>query len=181
MFAGSCFYDPQARYALGNLIRVDVDGTAHVMDEGFHLANGLGFSPDDRLENIRRVGEVAALFADAGFLCITAFISPYRTDRARARVATENFHEIYISADLATCEKRDPKGLYRRARSGEIAEFTGISAPYEPPEAPELAVDTVNNSLEASVETILGYIERNFALSTDPARAAPADLEPTAG
>jgi bifunctional enzyme CysN/CysC len=134
------------------------------------LSANLGFSPEDRLENIRRVGEVAALFADAGMLCITAFISPYRADRARARqAAKEAFHEIFIDADLATCERRDPKGLYRRARAGEIAEFTGITAPYEPPERPELVVDTGTESQEACVERILSYVEHAFAL-TAPSR-----------
>jgi len=130
------------------------------------LNANLGFSPDDRVENIRRVGEVAALFADAGLLCITAFISPYRADRARARAATPpgGFHEIYVSADLATCEKRDPKGLYRRARAGEISEFTGVSAPYEPPEAPSLVVDTAADPLERCVEQILDYVAQQFAL-----------------
>jgi bifunctional enzyme CysN/CysC len=130
------------------------------------LSANLGFSPQDRVENIRRVGEVAALFADAGFLCITAFISPYRADRARARAAMPpgSFHEIYISADLATCERRDPKGLYRKARAGEIGEFTGITAPYEPPDAPSLVVDTAHEPLEACVERILAYVEQEFAL-----------------
>ena len=129
------------------------------------LSANLGFSPEDRLENIRRVGEVAALFADSGMLCITAFISPYRTDRDRARAAAKDaFHEIYIRADLATCEARDPKGLYRRARLGEIAEFTGITAPYEPPEEPELIVDTGAEPIEACVERILRYVEQAFAL-----------------
>jgi len=133
------------------------------------LSANLGFSPEDRIENIRRVGEVAALFADAGFLCITAFISPYRADRARARAASKDgFHEIYIRADLATCEQRDPKGLYRRARSGEIKEFTGISAPYEPPEEPDLVVDTTAQPIEAAVEQILRYVEATFALSARP-------------
>ena len=92
---------------------------------------------EDRAENIRRVGEVAASFADAGMIAITAFISPYRADRQRrAARAGDIFHEIYVQADVATCEKRDPKGLYKKARSGEIAEFTGVSAPYEEPEAP---------------------------------------------
>lgn len=130
------------------------------------LSANLGFSPHDREENIRRVGEVAALFADAGFLCITAFISPYRADRARARAATPpgSFHEIYISADLDTCERRDPKGLYRQARAGAISDFTGITAPYEPPDAPALVVDTAREPLEASVERILAYVEQEFAL-----------------
>jgi bifunctional enzyme CysN/CysC len=133
------------------------------------LNANLGFSPEDRVENIRRVGEVAALFADAGFLCITAFISPYRTDRARARAAGgDAFHEIYIRADLETCERRDPKGLYRRARAGEIADFTGVSAPYEPPEAPELVVDTARAPIEACVEQILRYIAASFAIKARP-------------
>lgn len=129
------------------------------------LNSNLGFSPEDRAENIRRIGEVAALFADAGVIVITAFISPYRADRRRARdAAGDAFHEIYIDADVATCEQRDPKGLYRRARTGEIAEFTGISAPYEAPEAPELAVDTRNTSVDECVAGIVLYIERHFAL-----------------
>lgn len=130
------------------------------------LNSNLGFSPEDRVENIRRVGEVAALFADAGILCVTAFISPYRADRARARQAAgDAFHEIHIHADLETCERRDPKGLYRRARSGEIREFTGISAPYEPPQAAELVVDTVRDPIETCVEQILRYVEGAFALA----------------
>jgi bifunctional enzyme CysN/CysC len=142
--------------------------SVYVLD-GDNIRSGLnanlGFSPEDRLENIRRVGEVAALFADAGILCITAFISPYRDDRQRAREAAKGaFHEVHIRADLETCERRDPKGLYRRARSGEIAEFTGISAPYEAPEAPELVVDTNKEPIEACVEKILGYVETSFAL-----------------
>ena len=133
------------------------------------LNANLGFSPDDRAENIRRVGEVAALFSDAGFIVISAFISPYRTDRDRAREAAEayevgRFHEIYIKADLETCEDRDPKGLYKRARAGEIADFTGISAPYEPPEATDLEVDTGAQSVAQSAQHIIDYIERHFTL-----------------
>src|SRR6185312_6050081 len=145
-------------------------GYAVYVLDGDNIRSGLnanlGFSPEDREENIRRVGEVAALFADAGFLCVTAFISPYRADRARARAATPpgGFHEIYISADLATCEAGDPKGLYRKARAGEIDEFTGVSAPYEPPEAPALMIDTAMQPLEACIEQILRYVEQHFAL-----------------
>jgi bifunctional enzyme CysN/CysC len=128
------------------------------------LNANLGFTPEDRAENIRRVGEVAALFADAGLIVITAFISPYRADRQRARSAAgESFHEIYIRADLATCESRDPKGLYKRARLGEISDFTGITAPYEEPESAELVVDTARESIEASVQAIVDYVERRFA------------------
>lgn len=129
------------------------------------LNSNLGFSPEDRKENIRRVGEVAALFADAGFICISAFISPYRIDRQEARrAAGDSFHEIYVKADLATCESRDPKGLYERARRGEIPDFTGISAPYEEPEGPELVVDTATQEVGESVGSILDYVSRTLAL-----------------
>lgn len=136
------------------------------------LNANLGFSPEDRTENIRRVGEVAALFADAGLVCITSFISPYQTDRARARAAVrgQQFHEVYVKADLAVCEERDPKGLYRRARSGEIAEFTGVSSPYEPPLAPELTVETDKMGVEDCVAKIVDYVEWHFRL-TDGSRA----------
>jgi len=107
-----------------------------------HGLNGdLGFAAADREENIRRVGEVAALFADAGLIAIAAFISPYRRDRDRARrMAADRFFEVFCDTPLAVCEARDPKGLYRRARAGEIKGFTGIDDPYEPPESPELTV-----------------------------------------
>ncbi|MCB1563754.1 MAG: adenylyl-sulfate kinase [Alphaproteobacteria bacterium] len=126
----------------------------------------LGFSPKDRAENIRRIGEVAALMADAGLIVITAFISPYRADRNRARAASpERFHEIHVQADLQTCEGRDPKGLYKKARSGQIADFTGIDSPYEAPENPEMVVDTQHNDVETCVEQILRYVEQQVALS----------------
>jgi bifunctional enzyme CysN/CysC len=129
------------------------------------LSSDLGFSPADRLENIRRIGEVATLFADAGFIVITAFISPYISDRERAREAAGGaFHELYIRADLETCENRDPKGLYRRARAGEIPDFTGVSAPYEEPPNPELVVDTSRHSIEESVAMVLNYIEQQIVL-----------------
>ncbi|MFP6744103.1 MAG: adenylyl-sulfate kinase, partial [Alphaproteobacteria bacterium] len=132
------------------------------------LNANLGFSPEDRAENIRRVGEVAALFADAGFIVISAFISPYLSGRERARAAAENydsgeFHEIHIHADLEECERRDPKGLYKRARKGEIKEFTGISAPYEPPENPELVIDTGAESADICARRIVDYIVWKFA------------------
>src|SRR6476620_6116807 len=106
------------------------------------LNKNLGFSPADRTENIRRIGEVAKLFTDAGVINVTAFISPYREDRTRARAAQKegDFVEVYVRASLEECERRDTKGLYARARAGQIKEFTGISAPYEEPEAPELVV-----------------------------------------
>lgn len=123
------------------------------------LNSDLGFSAADRAENIRRIGEVAALFADAGTIVITAFISPMRRDREIARQAAgDRFHEVYVSADVVTCEARDTKGLYKRARSGEISEFTGISAPYEPPDAPELVLDTVATPVDACVDELVSYV-----------------------
>ena len=117
----------------------------------------LGFAPEDRQENIRRIGEVAALFADAGVVCITAFISPYRDDRQRARAAAgeRRFLEVFVASDLATCEARDPKGLYRKARSGEIRGMTGIDSPYEPPDAPDVVIDSATRPIEACVEQLL--------------------------
>ncbi len=130
------------------------------------LNANLGFSPEDRAENIRRVGEVAALFAEAGMIVISAFISPYRSDRERARAAAgARFHEIFVHADLEECERRDPKGLYRKARAGEIADFTGISAPYEPPETADLVIDTASMPVEDSVRALVDYVEREFELT----------------
>ena len=127
------------------------------------LSSNLGFSPEDRTENIRRIGEVGALFANAGFIAITAFISPYQADRDRAReAANEGFHEIYVDADLKLCELRDPKGLYQKARRGEIPEFTGISAPYEPPTSPDFTVDTGALDVDKSVTALVEYVAENF-------------------
>jgi len=124
------------------------------------LCKDLGFSDADREENIRRIGEVAKLFLDAGVVVLTAFVSPFQADRQRARELVEagDFIEIHCAADLAVCEQRDTKGLYAKARAGEIKEFTGISSPYEAPEAPELRVDTGSQSLEQSVEQVLAYL-----------------------
>jgi len=126
------------------------------------LNANLGFSPEDRVENIRRVSEVARLMADAGMVVITSFIAPYKADRRRAReIALEggcDFYVIHINASLETCEKRDPKQLYRRARAGEIKDFTGIDAPYELPEDPDLVIDTENKTLAESVALILDFI-----------------------
>jgi adenylylsulfate kinase len=126
-----------------------------------HGLNGdLGFSESDRTENIRRIGEVAKLFVDAGVLIMAAFISPYREDRNRVRALFEasEFVEIHVKCALATCEERDPKGLYRKARAGELPDFTGIDSPYEAPENPELVIDSGLLSVEESVENILGYL-----------------------
>jgi len=130
------------------------------------LNANLGFSPEDRAENIRRVGEVAALFADAGLICITAFISPYRQDRLSARQAAQrtSFHEIHVAADLATCEARDPKGLYRKARAGQLRDFTGIDAPYEAPASPELVIDTGHETSEQSLARLASYIVAKLPL-----------------
>jgi bifunctional enzyme CysN/CysC len=121
------------------------------------LCSDLGFSPEDRKENIRRVGEVAKLLARAGFICITAFISPYRSDRDLVRMIMndDRFIEIFVNAPVSVCEKRDPKGLYAKARAGEIKEFTGISAPYEPPVKAELELHTDKLTPEESVASIL--------------------------
>jgi adenylylsulfate kinase len=123
------------------------------------LCADLGFSDKDREENIRRVGEVGKLFVEAGIIVLTAFISPFISDRARARnLVGADFIEIHCNCPLEVCEQRDVKGLYRRARAGEIKEFTGISSPYEIPENPELAVDSANKSVEACVKEILEYL-----------------------
>jgi len=127
-----------------------------------HGLNGdLGFTEEDRRENIRRVGEVAKLFTDAGLLTIAAFISPYRADRAKVRdlLGEGEFVEIHVTAPLEVCEARDPKGLYARARAGEIKHFTGISAPYEVPEAPALTVDTHEATLDECAEAVVRWLE----------------------
>jgi adenylylsulfate kinase len=125
------------------------------------LCKDLGFSDADREENIRRIGEVAKLFVDAGVVALTAFVSPFKADRDKVRALVEpgDFIEIHCAADLAVCEERDTKGLYAKARAGEIKEFTGISSPYEAPENPELRVDTGSQSLDACVAQVLAYLE----------------------
>ena len=121
------------------------------------LNKNLGFSPEDREENIRRVGEVAKLFADAGTVVMTAFISPYCADRdqARALIAADRFVEVFVDCPLDVCEERDTKGLYKKARAGEIKEFTGISAPYEPPLNPEVTVNTAALSIEECAQAVV--------------------------
>lgn len=124
------------------------------------LCRDLGFSEKDRHENIRRVGEVAKLFADAGFICITAFISPYRADRSLVRdmVADGKFFEVFVNAPLSVCEARDPKGLYVRARNRQIRNFTGISSPYEPPLNPEIELHTDRLAVAEAVRRILRHL-----------------------
>ena len=145
---------------------------AYVLD-GDNVRHGLnadlGFSAEDRSENIRRVGHVARLFTDAGAIVLTAFISPYREDRARVRALFDEgeFIEVHVAADLETCEARDPKGLYARARAGEIRDFTGVDAPYEPPDAPELRVDTSAADVDACVAQVLAYLDERGILRVD--------------
>ena len=125
------------------------------------LNKDLGFSPEDRHENIRRIGEVAHILADAGVIAITAFISPYVTDRCLAREMNNtkgNFVEIYCECPLDVCEQRDPKGLYKKARAGEIKEFTGIDAPYESPPEPEVVVHTDKETIEESASKVVSYL-----------------------
>lgn len=131
------------------------------------LNKNLGFSPEDRTENIRRIGEVANLFIDAGVITLTAFISPYREDRDQAReiAGPGRFFEIYVKCDLDKCEERDPKGLYKKARAGEIKEFTGVSAPYEEPLKAELVVDTGIEPVEASAERVLNMLREHGIIS----------------
>lgn len=126
----------------------------------YGLCSDLGFSPEDRTENIRRIGEVCKLFTDAGTLTLAAFVSPYRADRDRVRaiLAPGDFIEVYVAADLATCESRDPKGLYRKARAGEIREFTGISAPYEEPERPEITLRTDRDDVDTCAQAVVAYL-----------------------
>jgi len=125
------------------------------------LCRDLGFSPDDRQENIRRAGEVAALFAQARFICIASFISPYRADRSLVRgMNAGNFFEVFVNAPLSVCEARDPKGLYVKARENKIRNFTGISAPYEPPMNPEIELRTDKLSVAESVEKILRQLKK---------------------
>lgn len=134
--------------------RLDGDNIRHGLNKD------LGFSPEDRNENIRRIGEVSKLFADAGVIVMTSFISPYRSDRdmVRALVPAGRFVEVYVQCPVEVCEERDPKGLYKKARAGEIAEFTGVSAPYEEPVNPEVTINTSTSSVEAAVEQLVQYL-----------------------
>lgn len=137
---------------------------AYVLDGDnirFGLNKDLGFSPEDRTENIRRVGHVAKLFVDSGTIVITAFISPYRRDRDAARaiqVEHSDFVEVYLDCPIEVCESRDPKGLYKKARRGEISEFTGVSAPYEAPLDPDLVLNTGTQTLAESVEAVIQHL-----------------------
>ena len=144
-----------------NTFVLDGDNVRHGLN-----AN-LDFSDDDRKENIRRIGEVAKLMLEAGFIVMTAFISPFREDRAAVRnlISNNDFIEIYCKASLKTCEARDVKGLYKRARAGEIKNYTGIDSPYEAPENPELIIDTDKETLDESVSKIYSFLERKAIIN----------------
>jgi adenylylsulfate kinase len=141
--------------------RLDGDNIRHGLNKN------LGFSAEDRAENIRRIGEVAKLFTDAGVIAITSFISPYKRDRdaVRASMQPGEFIEVYVKASLAAAEKRDPKGLYKKARAGEIKGFTGIDDPYEAPEKAELVIDTESMAADEAAGLILDYLEKNGYLA----------------
>jgi adenylyl-sulfate kinase len=153
----------QALYQMGHhTYLLDGDNVRHGINKD------LGFSDSDRVENIRRIGEVAKLFADAGMIVLTAFISPFRADRRLVRDLVEDgeFIEVYISTPLNECEKRDPKGLYKKARSGQIKNFTGIDSEYEEPEHPEIVVNTAEHDIEACVDIVVKYLQENKLVYT---------------
>lgn len=142
-------------------------GKATYLLDGDNLRHGinsdLGFSDIDRIENIRRIGEISKLFVDAGLITIATFVSPFKKDRNFVRsLLGDYFIEVYIDCDLDTCIKRDPKGLYEKALSGEIPQFTGISSPYEKPDKPELVINTIDDSIEESINKIITFIKENY-------------------
>ncbi len=153
-------------------------GTPAYRLDGDNIRHGLnadlGFSPQERQENIRRIAEVSKLFTDAGLLTLVSFISPYQKDRDAVRTLHRNaglpFVEIFVDTPLATCEERDPKGLYQKARAGEIPEFTGISAPYEAPKSPELVLNTHERSPEECARQCLHYLQENALYSPQKER-----------
>ena len=141
----------------------DSDRNVYVLDGDIvrgGLCSDLGFSPDDRAENIRRIGEVARIMADAGLLVVVAFISPFRADRDRVRAGMPagRFTEVHVSTPLEICEKRDTKGLYAKARAGELPDFTGISSPYEAPESPEVRLPTEKMSVDECVDRVVAVL-----------------------
>ena len=149
------------------------DGLSTYILDGDNIRHGLckdlGFSDKDREENIRRIGEVANLFMNAGIITITAFVSPFINDRNKVRkiIGSEDFVEVYCAASIEVCENRDTKGLYKRARLGEIKDFTGISSPYEVPENPEIIVDTGSLDLKNSVDVIIKYLQTKNLIKRD--------------
>jgi len=159
---------------IANLVdrKLNAEGRHTYVLDGDNVRKGLnkdlGFTAADRVENIRRIAEVAALMADAGLIVLTAFISPFRDERAmaRARLAEGEFVEVFVDTPLALAEARDVKGLYRKARRGELANFTGIDSPYEPPLSPELRIDSTTESPEAAAERIVDELRRRGFLTT---------------
>ncbi len=149
----------------GDNVRHGLNATPSNLSEqygkGFGQRFGLGFSEEDRQENIRRIGEVAGLFVEAGIVVLTAFVSPYRSDRdaIRSKLSKGDFLEVFVNTPLEICEQRDPKGLYQKARAGEIQGMTGIDDPYESPENPELVLRSGENSAESSAENVLKYLQ----------------------
>ncbi len=147
------------------------DGCRTFVFDGYNVRHGLcanlSFSEEDRHENIRRIGEMSKLFIEAGVIALTAFISPFRVDRERVRalVSENGFIEIYCISPLEVCEERDVKGLYKKARKGEIKNYTGISSPFEEPEHPDLVLDTANETVEANVENVLKLLEERHIIS----------------
>lgn len=167
-------HNKKAAYRLdGDNIRFGLNkGPKELMDKaGYSEAAakrfGVGFSAEDRTENIRRIGEVARLFADSGVIAITSFISPYKRDRDAVRAMSKagEFIEVYVHTSLETAEKRDPKGMYKKARAGEIKGFTGIDDPYEAPEKPEILVETEKQSAEESAKQIFAYLQKGGYLT----------------
>jgi adenylylsulfate kinase len=153
--AGRLYNDKVRNYVL------DGDNIRHGLNKD------LGFSEADRTENIRRIGEVAKLFVDSGQVVLTAFISPFQADRKIVRdlLDEKEFIEVFVNCPIDTCEQRDPKGLYVKARQGLIKDFTGINSPYEEPENPELVIDTHNFSIEENVEQVIQYLKQNQLIS----------------
>ena len=157
----ACILEQMLLHQKKHAYRLDGDNIRHGLNKN------LGFSADDRAENIRRIGEVAKLFTDAGVIAITSFISPYKKDRdaVRAGMKSGEFIEVYINVSLAAAETRDPKGLYKKARAGEIKGFTGIDDPYEAPERAEIVIDTERISAADAAKQILAYLEKGRYLT----------------
>jgi adenylyl-sulfate kinase len=151
----------QKLYGLGHhTYLLDGDNVRHGLNKD------LGFSDSDRVENIRRIGEMAKLFADSGLIVLSAFISPFRADRQMVRDLVEDgeFIEIHMSTPLSVCEQRDPKGLYKKARQGEIKNFTGIDSSYEAPESPEITLNTAECDIEACADKVIAYLKQNHII-----------------
>ncbi len=176
---GACLWFTGLSGSGKSTLAVEVEAKLH--KRGFHtyildgdnirhgLNKNLSFSDEDRTENIRRIGEVTKLFVDAGIIVLTAFISPFIKDRdiVRSLLPSGTFNEVYVKCDIETCETRDPKGLYKKARNGEIKDFTGISSPYEAPQNPEVIIDNGKNSdLETNINQIVEFLIKNNITTT---------------